>query len=52
MALGWLINLDFAGGSAADPVIPGGASMEKVYRSQRRRYGYGYRYIWGVLLWM
>lgn len=44
-ALGWLLNLDFAGGGGADPVIPGGANLA-TYSRQRRRYAYGYRYIW------
>lgn len=43
-ALGWLLNLDFAGGGGADPVIPGGVSMTAGVPSKRYGYGYGYRH--------
>ena len=48
-ALGWLLNLDFAAGTAEVPVVSGGARNQNQASSRRYRYGYGYRYIWGVL---
>lgn len=53
MALGWLLNLDFAGG-ATEVIVPavGGAAATRATR--KIQYGYGYRYIaplLGVLRW-
>jgi hypothetical protein len=52
MALAWIANLDFAGGSAgvAPPDVPGGAHLGAATRSRRYNYNQGYRYI-KVLAW-
>ena len=47
-ALGWLLNLDFAGGQDD---IPDG-SGPRPGKPSRRRYQYGYHYIVAVLPWM
>lgn len=48
MVLGWLMNLDFAGGGGAVADVSTGPQLVQVY-ARSRRYDYGYRYIWGAL---
>lgn len=55
-ALGWLMNLDFAGGAAPVQPAAGAGAAAREAQAQRRPYRqqYGYRYIApfvGWLLW-
>lgn len=51
-ALGWLINLHFAGGGGAVPVVPGGETLEETgLRRPPIAYQYGYHYIKKVPQW-
>ena len=51
-ALGWLLNLDFAGGGAAAPAVGSGVAPAVILRRSKRRYYYGYRYIEKGAVWI
>lgn len=51
-ALGWLMNLDFAGGAAAvEAPAVAGTAIQRASQRPSYGYGYGYRYA-GVWAWL
>lgn len=51
-ALGWLLNLDFAGGGGVVDTPAAGVVYSHREALQRKRYGYGYRYIEKGAVWI
>jgi hypothetical protein len=44
--LSWIANMSWAGGGAVAPAVGAGVLASKDLLGQRKRYTYGYRYIW------